>query len=206
MHLSQSQLTLHQKNILSKDNVMGQLLKTLSIQEFHTQPNLYQELTAAIIYQQISVKAADSIYLKFKDVVGWDFTYHDVLDKPYEKIKAAGLSNQKTEYIFHIAEKFKSSPNLEEELHLLPDDEIINNLTQIKGVGVWTAKMAMMFYLGRQDVFPHEDYGIVKAMQGLYDLPESKKEQIATMKTISENWKPFRSIASFYLWAWKREN
>ena len=190
--------------VLSKDKVIKELLDTLSLDDFSTQPNLYQELTAAIIYQQISTKAADAVYLRFKDAFGWDYTPTDILPLTEVELRPVGLSRQKCQYILNIAEYFNADPSRELNVQELDDDEVIKTLVEIKGVGVWTAKMAMMFYMQRQDVFPYEDLGVRQAMEGLYKIPKENKAAIKTMTEIAEPWKPYRSTASFYLWAWKR--
>jgi len=190
--------------VLSQDKVMRQLLDTLSLDDFSTQPNLYQELTAAIIYQQISTKAADAVYLRFKDAFGWDYTPTDILPLTETELRPVGLSRQKCQYILNIAEYFSADPSREISIQKLDDPDVVKALVDIKGVGVWTAKMAMMFYMQRQDVFPYEDLGVRQAMEGLYKLPTDNKVAIKKMITIAESWIPYRSTASFYLWAWKR--
>lgn len=190
--------------VLSTDPLMKDCLDKLTLKDFAVQPNLYQELTAAIIYQQISTKAADAVYLRFKDMVGWDYAWTDILSYTKEELRPCGLSRQKCGYIMNIAEYFDENPKVEASLEDLSDEEVILSLVQIKGVGVWTVKMAMMFYLQRQDVFPYEDLGVRQAMESLYQIEGDNKAVINQMKEIAEPWRPYRSTASFYLWAWKR--
>ncbi len=191
---------------LSACSVMYKIIREYNLNDFTVQGNLYHELTAAIVYQQISIKAAESIYKRYRDMVGWDYTPKEILQYSIEDLRSVGLSNQKASYILNIAEYFSQRPKLEQQIIDLTNTEVIKQLTEIKGVGVWTVKMALMFYLGREDVFPYEDLGVEMAMVKLFDLSEDRKQRRKEMQEIAERWKPFRSLASFYLWAWKREN
>ncbi len=199
-------LTDDQIAILSTCPRMAEIIHTLNLSAFEIQQSLYHELTAAIVYQQISVKAADAVYRRYKDMVGWDYAPDEVLQYTVEDLRSVGLSKQKANYILNIAEFFKSNPSAEEDLLKAKDDDVIKALTAIKGVGIWTAKMVLMFYLQRPDIFPYEDLGVEMAMVGLYDMPENKKARRLAMIAYADRWKPYRSIASFYLWSWKREN
>jgi len=190
--------------VLSQDSIMKNLLDTLSLDDFATQDSLYHELSAAIVYQQISVKAADAVYLRFRDLVGWDYLPNQVSNFSVDELKSCGLSRQKAGYLLNIAEYFIENKNIEEIIATLNDDEVITHLTTIKGVGVWTVKMVLMFYLQRQDVFPYEDLAIAQVLRTLYKISEEKKMAKSEMIAVAENWKPYRSTASFYLWAWKR--
>lgn len=189
---------------LSKDALMKECLDNLTLSNFSVQPNLYQELTAAIIYQQISTKAADAVYLRFKDALGWDYTYDSIMQVKVDELRQCGLSRQKCGYIHNIAKYFRDNPEIETVLDGLSDTDVINRLVEIKGVGIWTAKMAMMFYMQRQDIFPYEDLGVRQAMETLYNITGEPKDIIQQMQQIAEQWRPYRSTASFYLWAWKR--
>ncbi len=191
-------------SILSQDPIMKDLLDNRSIDSFAVQDTLYHELSAAIVYQQISVKAADAVYLRFRDLVGWDYTPQIVAHYSIEDLRSCGLSRQKAGYIFNIAEYFTTHVNIENQIDQLTDQEVIQKLTEIKGVGVWTVKMVLMFYLQRPNVFPYEDLAIAQVMQALYDVSEDKKVAKAQMLEIATKWEPYRSTASFYLWAWKR--
>lgn len=204
--MNRHDLTPQQIEVLSRCPKMTDIISRLNLSAFEIQQSLYHELTAAIVFQQISVKAADAVYRRYKDMVGWDYVPDQVLQFTVEDLKSVGLSKQKANYILNIAEYFKSNPKVEETMLNATDDEVVKALTSIKGVGIWTAKMVLMFYLQREDIFPYEDLGVEMAMVGLYDLPVEKKERRLAMIAHADQWKPYRSIASFYLWAWKREN
>lgn len=190
--------------VLSQDAVMKNLLDTLSLDDFVIQDSLYHELSAAIVYQQISVKAADAVYMRLRDLVGWDYSPSHVSQYSLEELRSCGLSRQKAGYLLNIADYFLENTKIEETLDSFTDSEVISHLTSIKGVGVWTVKMVLMFYLQRQDVFPYEDLAIAQVIATLYEISDDKKQAKQEMLAIAENWQPYRSTASFYLWAWKR--
>ena len=120
-----------------------------------------------------------------------------------EKLRAIGLSYQKLSYIKNIAQFFEENKLHKKDWSLMDDLEIAKLLTQIKGVGQWTAEMVLMFGLCREDVFSPGDYGIQMAMKKLYKLELEGKELQQKMILIAEKWKPYRSHACMYLWAWK---
>jgi DNA-3-methyladenine glycosylase II len=202
----QNDLTEHQIAVLSKDRILAEILHKHNLAGFDIQQSLYHELTAAIVYQQISIKAAAAVYGRFVDLVGWEYRPSNVLMETISSLRAVGLSIQKATYILAIAEYFEEKPHMEHRLMDEPDQVVIRELTSIKGVGTWTAKMVLMFYMQRLDVFPWEDLGVVTAMEKLYDLPEDKKLRKTKMLEIAEQWAPYKSIGSMYMWAWKRAN
>ena len=109
-------------------------------------------------------------------------------------------------YVQNIARFFQEKALFTFDWSTMTDAEIIKLLTEIKGVGEWTVQMVLIFELMREDVFPAKDLGIQQAMIGVYELKEEKKHLIKKMNEIAENWKPYRTWATLYLWAWKREN
>lgn len=192
---------------LSKDPIMEQVVKDHEILYLPNSMTLFHELVKNIMYQQISVKAADSIHARFIKFIGAeDFTPEDLLLYSQEELRSAGLSNQKSGYILNIARFFSENEIEESTWENMPDKQIIDTLTQIKGVGEWTAQMILMIQLLRPDVFPVKDLGIQIAMKKLYNLKSEKKELIKEMEKIAEKWKPYRSSATLYLWSWKRAN
>jgi len=190
--------------VLGRDPIMKDLLDHRSIDSFAVQDSLYHELSAAIVYQQISVKAADAVYQRFRDLVGWDYTPAMVSLLDTDALRSCGLSRQKASYMLNIADYFTEESNIEEQIDKLSDEEVITKLTTIKGVGIWTVKMVMMFYLQRPDIFPYEDLAIAQVMQALYQTSDDKKQGKTEMLAVAEQWRPYRSTAAFYLWAWKR--
>lgn len=165
-------------------------------------PDPYLVLVESIIYQQLTGRAAHSIYQRFvnyyNDVL---LTPEKVLSTSSETMKSFGLSNKKIEYIKLLSKNITEKNFNLQSVSTLDDEEIINQLTKMKGIGRWTADMFLIFCLGRKDVFPIHDLGIKKAIQKWYlkstvQFPPTKQK----MLEISQVWKPYRSIATWYLW------
>jgi DNA-3-methyladenine glycosylase II len=127
-----------------------------------------------------------------------DFCPDRVLTTSKESLRDAGLSGQKTKYLYALAEAFQSNPDAYKNLHKLENDEVIKKLTAIKGIGVWTAQMFLMFTLLREDVFPIGDLGIRRGMEIF--LFDGEKQDHSTLIERAEIWKPYRSVASLALW------
>lgn len=162
-------------------------------------PELYfQALVESIVGQQLATKAAAAIRQKVRAAVGDDFSPATVLALPFENLRAAGLSNAKANYVCNIATAWTDGNISVDQLQQLDDEALITELTQIKGVGRWTAEMFLIFTLGRTDVFSVGDYGLKKGIIKAYGLPVEVKP--AALLELSENWKPNRSLASLILW------
>ena len=193
------------KRVLYQDPILANAIKGLNALNLEACGNVYHELVKNIVYQQISYKAADSIYAKFLLLTGSE-DYHPqrILEFAHEDLRSAGLSNQKANYIRNISEYFIEEKLLDFDWEKLDDDQIIALLCQIKGVGHWTAKMILIFQLGREDVFPFEDLAIQYVIQELYDLKEEKSDLKRRLIEIAELCRPFRTMASLYLWSYRR--
>ncbi len=186
---------------------MREITKSTTYLELPQSGNVYNELVKSIAYQQISYKAADTIYGRFLQLVGGEyFSPEDVLLLEDDELRAVGFSRPKVTYVQNIARFFQEKALFTFDWSTMTDAEIIKLLTEIKGVGEWTVQMVLIFELMREDVFPAKDLGIQQAMIGVYELKEEKKHLIKKMNEIAENWKPYRTWATLYLWAWKREN
>jgi DNA-3-methyladenine glycosylase II len=158
----------------------------------------FHSLAEAILYQQLNGKAAVIIFKRFTEKTGDPVTPEGILKLSDAEMRAVGLSKQKTAYLRDLAEKTKAGLLEFERLGELPDEEVIEHLTQVKGVGVWTAHMFLMFTLRRPDVLPTGDYGVQVAIKKHYrkrKLPKPKD-----MEKIAKAWAPYRSIACWYLW------
>jgi len=163
--------------------------------------NYYQELVDSIISQQLSVKAARTIEGRFKDLFDGNFpSPEEILDKDVEELRAVGLSRPKARYIQDLAMKILDGEVRFDTLDQLSNQEIIDELTKVKGIGVWTVHMFLMFCMGRLDILPVGDLGIKNGIMKLYDLDKvpdaSEVESIAR----ENNWHPYESIASWYIW------
>lgn len=161
-------------------------------------------LCCAVIGQQLSTVVAATIARRFSEKYGSgrDFDVRKVLKATHEDLRAPGLSNAKASTVRAATELWTAKRLSPEKLAALPDDEIIELLTQIKGVGPWTVKMLLMFRLRRPDVLPHEDLGFRTGMRELYGLPDLPTRQ--EVETISAPWAPWRSIGTWYCWEWLR--
>ena len=184
----------------SLDKNLSKFLKQFDVPVLPIEEDYFWSLTRSVIYQQISVKAAKKIsdrYLKLFNK-GSKMSPIDVIKIDIEKIQNVGISRQKSGYIKNIANAFDEGLVNETQLHKLSDKEIIDQLVKIKGVGRWTAEMFLIFTLRRPDIFPVTDLGVQKGFQIYYDLDELPS--IDMMNEKSENWKPYRTIMSLYLW------
>ncbi len=181
------------------DVKMARLIDKFEKPEFRKESNYFESLVRAIVYQQLSGKAAFTIYNRFKDLFPGEKypSPQDVLIKTHDQLRAVGLSNQKAAYIHNIATAFDSQ-TVTQNIDTLKDEEIIEKLTSIKGVGPWTAEMFLMFTLYRPDIFPVTDLGIQKGMMLFCELDELPDADFMT-KT-AKPWRPYRTLASWYLW------
>lgn len=190
---------------LSKDALFKKVIKEVDYLQLAKSGNVFNELVKNIAYQQISYKAADTIYGRFLKLVGGNlFSPKELLILDEDEIRGIGFSRQKAKYVLNIARFFEERNLFTFDWRSLSDKEIIDLLTEIKGVGEWTVQMVLIFELERPDVFPEKDLGIQQAMMGVYDFHLEKKALLEKMRTISEPWKPYRTLATLYLWAWKR--
>lgn len=189
---------------LSKDEKMKQLIQTHGSFKLKKKKNLYLYLCYSIMSQQLSTKVASVIRQRFIDLYGGEPTAQQIVDTPFEKLRAIGLSNAKVNYVQNVA-RFQLEKGMDQKiLSKMDNEEVIQYLTQIKGVGRWTTEMLLMFALCREDVFAVDDLGLQQAMIKLYDLKHRKKKiMLNKLIKISEQWKPYRTYACMYLWRWK---
>lgn len=161
-------------------------------------PPEFHSLAESILYQQLNGKAAATIFGRFVALTGDPVTPEGILKLSDEQLRGVGLSKQKSLYLRDLAAKTASGLLEFSRLAEMPDAEVIEHLTQVKGIGVWTAQMFLMFTLRRPDVLPTGDYGVQAAIKKHYrkrKLPKPKE-----MEKIARPWAPYRSIACWYLW------
>jgi DNA-3-methyladenine glycosylase II len=158
----------------------------------------FHTLAESILYQQLNGKAAETIFNRFTAVAGDPLTPQGILKLSDAQMRAVGLSRQKTAYLRDLSEKTKAGLLEFERMTDLSEEEVIAHLTQVKGVGVWTAHMFLMFTLRRPDIMPTGDYGVQAAIKKHYK--KRKWPKPAVMLKIAKPWVPYRSIASWYLW------
>jgi len=180
-----------------KDPVLKKLHKKYGPHKFEDRSEkLYEELVESIIGQQLSGKAADTIFKRFLKIFDDKFPRPEKLLKTDdEKLRSAGMSYSKASYIKNIAKAFKNGDLDIKILKKMNDEEVIKKLTKIKGVGNWTAEMTLIFTLKREDVFSLGDAGLRRAIKNLYNIDKEKD-----ILELAETWKPKRSFACWYLW------
>lgn len=166
--------------------------------------DVYFGLLESITSQQLSVKAADTIFKRFLGLFPNEYPDPTLLvNTPPEALRGVGLSNQKAKYMHNTAAFFVEHQLFSKDWSTLSDSEIIQLLSSIKGVGKWTVEMILMFVLKRPDVFPVDDLGIRQAMIRLYEVDLEGKAQYQKLTEIAEAWRPYRTYACRYLWRWK---
>ncbi len=185
-----------EKHLILQDPVLGAYIKRQSL-EVHDRPSDYfGALCRSIVGQQVSVAAASAIFSRFQSTT--QLKPANVMALSEDQIKAIGLSKQKTSYITDLASHFYENPAVYHHLDTQTDEQVIAELTDVKGIGTWTAQMFLMFTLGRPDIFAPDDIGLQRAMMNIYkwdDMP-AKKE----LEAFAKRWSPYRTVASLHLW------
>ncbi|MGE3316989.1 MAG: DNA-3-methyladenine glycosylase [Planctomycetaceae bacterium] len=187
------------RHLKSADPVLGELIRRVGPFRLRTQSDRFAILVRSIISQQISGKAADSIRRKLEArIAPGKLSAENIHRLTIEELRAVGLSPQKASYLTDLADQIVAGSVQLRTIGRLPDEAVIEQLTQVKGIGRWTAQMFLIFSLGRMDVFPHDDLGIRSAIRRYYKLGELPDKQ--TSLRIAEPWRPYASIASWYCW------
>lgn len=196
---------MHHIKHLSKDKKFRKILAKQEPVTLQKQKKIYLALCSSIMSQQLSTKVAKVIHQRFLDLYkSKSPTPQQILDTPFEKLRGIGLSNAKVNYVQNVCRFFIEHKLTDARLHKMTDQEVVDLLIQIKGVGKWTTEMILMFALGREDVFAVDDLGIQQSITKLYNLDASDKKKMKTrMIEISSQWSPFRTYACRYLWGWK---
>jgi DNA-3-methyladenine glycosylase II len=190
---------------LSKDKKLKKLIDGSKPHKLIKRKNICTYLCASIMSQQLSTKVAKVIHERFLNLYeGREPTPMEIIDTPFEKLRGIGMSNAKVSYVQNVA-RFELEKGMDlKKLNKMSNDEVIEYLTAIKGVGRWTVEMLLMFALGREDVFAIDDLGIQNAMQRLYKLDNRNKKKLKeNLIRISEKWSPYRTYACIHLWKWK---
>ena len=185
-----------ERALSKQDPDMAGLIKHNGHIERGSREDYFSSLARTIVGQQISVKAAAKILERFEDVTNMDPAL--AINLSDEQVKTIGLSGRKHLYIRDLAEHFVRDSMVFNHLDTLSDNEVIAELTNIKGIGVWTAQMFLMFTLLRMDVFAPDDRGLQLAIQKLYNLADVPKR--SELEDISTKWSPYRTTASWHLW------
>jgi DNA-3-methyladenine glycosylase II len=200
------------------DPVLQAIIERIGPCRMQFSPPEFHSLAEAIVYQQLNGKAAEAIFNRFAALAGAPLTPEGILKLSDEQMRGAGLSKQKTSYLKDLAAKTSAGQLDFSRLPELPDAEVVAHLSQVKGIGVWTAQMFLIFTLKRENVLPTGDFGVRMAMYKHYldvrraqstktsaPARKSRKEKIKLptpeqMEKIAKSWEPYRSVACWYLW------
>ena len=184
--------------IREQDPIMGKLISVIGALEIELRTDYFASLVRSIVGQQISVQAASAIYNRLQVLLQNRMTADALLAVSTNELSEAGLSKRKIEYIKDLARKVDALELDLANLSSYNDSEIIQQLTNVKGIGKWTAEVFLLLSLGRPDVVAVDDVGIQRAAHWLYQVEKSQRKTILVDK--SSLWQPFRSTGSFYLW------
>ncbi|MCI4334667.1 MAG: DNA-3-methyladenine glycosylase 2 family protein [Thermoplasmata archaeon] len=188
------------RELRAADPVLGQVIRRVGVQAPPQSPGGFPALLRAIVFQQISGAAGASILRRVRAEYGGGRTppARWFLEIPVERLRSAGLSPQKVGYVRDLAGQVASGELRFPELRRRPDAEVLERLTEVRGIGEWTAQMYLLFHLGRPDVLPTGDLGLRKAVQRVYRRRSLPKPDV--VERIGRRWSPWRSHATFYLW------
>lgn len=191
------------KEVLQHDRVLAQLITKLEVKPLPVTNDIYLDMLENIVSQQLSGKVANAIFNRFLQLFPSGYpTPKLVLKLDDSLLRQVGLSGAKSIYVKAMAE-FALNQNLNiDAIQQLPDDEVIKLLTRVKGVGVWTVQMLLIFSLGRNDVFPADDLAIRQGMAELYDLHSEGKQLQQQLIRIAEKWAPYRTWGTRLVWAY----
>lgn len=185
---------------LRKDTTLLPLIETHGVPIFRPHTNYYQELVESIISQQLSVKAAATINKRFVDLFGHFPSPEEITAKDIEELRAAGLSRQKASYIQDVASKVIGGSVRFATIDELSNEEVVDELTAIKGVGEWTAHMFLLFCMGRLDVLAYGDLGVRTGLMRLYGLKALPGKPELEELARERGWHPYESLVCWYAW------
>ena len=180
------------------DPVMARIIAQVGAYRIEFRDPGFETLVKSIVYQQLNGRVASVIFGRLVQAAGGRLTPESILKLRPVRMRAAGLSAQKTAYIRDLARHTRDRRVIFEELAELSDDQVTERLTQVKGIGVWTVHMFLIFALRRPNVLPTGDLGIRNAVRKAYGMAEMPKP--AEIETLAEPWRPYRTVASWYLW------
>ncbi|XP_059457347.1 DNA-3-methyladenine glycosylase 1-like [Corylus avellana] len=187
-------------HLRSSDPLLTTLIDSYRPPAFESQCPPFLALAKSILYQQLAANAAKSIYTRFVALCGGetDVVPDSVLALNPAQLRKVGVSGRKASYLHDLADKYKSGVLSDSSILEMSDESLLTKLTLVKGIGVWSVHMFMMFSLRRPDVLPVGDLGVRKGVQQLYGLKELPRP--LEMEEICEKWKPYRSVGSWYMW------
>jgi DNA-3-methyladenine glycosylase II len=185
-------------HLKKKDPTLGRIIEAVGPYRIQFHDPTFASLVRSIVFQQLNGKAASTIYQRLLDAAGGVVTPESILKLRPAKLRKIGLSRQKSAYIADLARHTHAGSVAFDTIHQLSDDQVIEHLTAVKGIGVWTAHMFLMFALRRTDVLPTGDLGVRIAIRKAYSLPELPTK--AEIEELATAWRPYCSVAAWYLW------
>ena len=185
------------KHLMKKDRVMKRLIPQFKDAALHTRGNAFVTLARSIVGQQISVKAAQTVWDRFA-LLAPQMTPKRVLKLKVDDMRAAGLSARKVEYLVDLAVHFDTHQLRVNQWTALPDEDIITELTAVRGIGRWTAEMFLIFHLTRPNVLPLDDVGLINGISRNYFSGEAVSRSDA--REVAAAWAPYCSVATWYIW------
>ena len=195
------------KEHLKKDKILKPIVEHFPLSLNVGNNDVFDELIRSIVSQQLSVSSANTIYTRFLNLLNKNtHPAYQMTQLSVEEMRVVGLSGQKSGYIKNVANHFINHNLFDTDWSRWSDEKILQELTQIKGVGKWTAEMILMFSLNRPDILPLDDLIIRNNIRRLYHVESERKQLITDLTTIAEAWRPFRSYACYYLWAAKNSS
>jgi DNA-3-methyladenine glycosylase II len=186
------------KHLKKSDPVLSAIIERVGAYRMKFGPAEFHSLAEAIVYQQLNGKAAVTIFNRFAALAGDPVAPEGILKLTDAQLRSVGLSKQKSSYLKDMAQRAARGELDFKRLPEMTDEEVIKHLTQVKGVGVWTAHMFLMFTLRRPNVLPTGDFGIQMAIKKHYKKRKMPKPD--QMEKIAKSWEPYRSVACWYLW------
>jgi DNA-3-methyladenine glycosylase II len=199
MALNSNEIQRAVRHLRTSDPVMRDLMKKAGPFTLKPRRDRFHTLVGSIISQQISGKAADSIHARLKaKVAPGRISAESLLQLRPEELRQVGVSPQKAKYLHDLAERVANGSLRLNTLARLTDEQVIEALIQVKGIGVWTAQMFLIFSLGRLDVFPHDDLGVRVAIRNLYGLDDLPDKHVG--HRIAAAWRPYASVGAWYCW------
>jgi DNA-3-methyladenine glycosylase II len=194
-----------ERSLGRRDPVMRRVIRKAgpSSIDSYWRRDAFAALLQTIISQQISIHAAAAIHRRFKALYGGRApSARRLLATSDEELRGAGLSRPKVAYMRDLAQRVASRELAVSRLETMPDDEAIDALTSVKGIGIWTAEVFLIFRLGRLDVMPADDLGLLEAARQLYAM--DTRPEPGELRDFAERWRPYRSVAAWFLWQGRR--
>lgn len=187
-------------HIYKNDSCLAKIIDTSKRCQLKPEKDYFNSLLKAIVQQQLSIAAASSIYLRFSSFFNGNLTPDKIIDTSDTDLRKLGLSNAKVKYVKNLSSKILNGELNLKGISVKTNEEIIKELTVVKGIGVWSSHMFLIFTLGRLNILPIGDLGIRKAAMNIYKLRKLPDEKRLLKLSAINNWSPYNSIASWYLW------